>query len=80
MANAAPDPFVGLVSCYDDLRAVEDGLNGFLGIVANNKNKQIRIGRDAFYYAISPLVDKLTAANQQLDQVRERVRLSRGFT
>ena len=72
MANTISE----LTNCYDKLREVEHGLNGFLGLVIGHEKKEIRLKTDAFYFAISPLLEKLEAANVLLNQTRKQLGVS----
>lgn len=61
----------GLVHACDELGCVADGLDGLLGLIADKPGKEIRIGRDALFYAIEPLHTRMKVALEGLNQVRK---------
>lgn len=65
---------VNLLRIYDQLRAVEHGLNGFIGIVCQGKRKRINLNVDDFYFAINPLHEKLDEAIALLDVTHKRMK------
>lgn len=69
MAN--PVVSTGLVRACDELGCVADGLDGLLGLIANKSGKEIRIGRDALFYVIEPLHNRMKQALDGLNQVRK---------
>lgn len=64
---------INLVRIYDELRAIECGLNGFIGIVCHGNRKRLSLKVDDFYFAIKPLHDKLEEVTALLDTTRKRM-------
>lgn len=61
---------VRLVGVCDEVGKVSDGLDGFLGLIADRPGKEVRMRRDALYHAIEPLFQRMKAAQQQLNELR----------
>lgn len=67
------DPAAGLITAYDELRAVEDGLNGLMNLIGERGGKTVRVDRNAFHFAMEPIYFRLRAANELLDRARRQI-------
>lgn len=71
------DKLPGLVEACDEVSVAVNGLDGMLALIADNKNKEIRMQREALYYAIEPQLQRMRSAHEKLRSLCRMAREAR---